>query len=171
MHIHLIAFDVPYPPNYGGVMDIYYKIKTLSENGISVSLHCFDYGRGKQEELNKVCKEVFYYPRKSGLIYQFSYLPYITFTRNHKQLLGNLLKDNSPILFEGLHCCFLLSSKSLSHRNKIVRMHNIEHNYYNSLAKAEKNIVKKIYFKLEAKKLKWFEKNLSYASAVMAISP
>jgi hypothetical protein len=171
MHIHLISFDVPYPPNYGGVMDIFYKIKMLKENNVDVSLHCFEYGRAEQNELNKVCKEVFYYKRKLGLKYQFSLLPYIIITRNNNALLQNLLKNNAPILFEGLHCCYLLNNKTLQQRKKIVRMHNIEHNYYNSLAKAEKNILKKIYFFIEALKLKLFESKLKNANVIFAISP
>ena len=27
--VHIVSFDVPYPPNYGGVIDVFYKIKTL----------------------------------------------------------------------------------------------------------------------------------------------
>ncbi len=26
-HIHLISFDVPFPADYGGVIDVFYKIK------------------------------------------------------------------------------------------------------------------------------------------------
>lgn len=171
MHIHLISFDVPYPPNYGGVMDIYYKIKKLKEKNIDVTLHCFEYGRGKQNELNLICKEVFYYKRKLGFKYQLSSLPYIINTRKDNNLLKNLLKDNSPIFFEGIHCCYLLNNKNIQQRKKIVRMHNIEHDYYNSLAKAEKNIFKKVYFKIEAIKLKLFENKLKHASVIFAISP
>ncbi|CAG0951601.1 hypothetical protein FLAV_00228 [Flavobacteriales bacterium] len=170
MHIHLISFDVPFPPNYGGVIDIYYKLKKLKENNVSVTLHCFEYGRGEQNELNELCKEVFYYKRKSGLLYQFSFLPYIVITRSNNQLLKNVLKDSSPIFFEGIHCCYLLNHKALQQRKKIVRMHNVESDYYLGLARSEKNLFKKIFFKLEAFKLKWFEQKLQYANLVFAIS-
>ena len=29
--IHIITFDIPYPANYGGVIDVFYKIKALKE--------------------------------------------------------------------------------------------------------------------------------------------
>ena len=32
--LHLVSFDVPYPPDYGGVIDVYNKIKTLYQVGV-----------------------------------------------------------------------------------------------------------------------------------------
>ena len=29
-HLHIIAFNVPYPANYGGVIDVFYRIKALA---------------------------------------------------------------------------------------------------------------------------------------------
>ena len=49
-HLHIICLDVPYPVDYGGVFDLFYKIKTLHELGIKIHLHCFEYGRGQQPE-------------------------------------------------------------------------------------------------------------------------
>ncbi len=31
-HLHIISFDVPAPPDYGGVIDVYYKAKALAES-------------------------------------------------------------------------------------------------------------------------------------------
>ena len=45
--LHLISFDVPFPANYGGVIDVFYKINSLHKIGIQVILHCFQYGREK----------------------------------------------------------------------------------------------------------------------------
>ena len=168
--IHIVSFDVPYPPNYGGVIDVFYKIKALHELGCEVTLHCFDYGRGKQTELNTYCKQVNYYPRNTGILKFLSPLPYIVNTRNSKGLLQNLLLDNAPILFEGLHSCYLLSNPQLKDRFKIVRSHNIEHDYYANLEKSEKSFFKKLYFKIESKRLLKFEQQVEHASAIAAIS-
>lgn len=68
---------MPYPVDYGGVFDLFYKIKELHSLGVKIHLHCFDYGRGEQPELNKYCEEVFYYSRNEGHK-GFSFkLPYI----------------------------------------------------------------------------------------------
>ena len=45
LHLHIISFDIPWPANYGGVIDVFYKAKALSEKGVKVHLHCFQYGR------------------------------------------------------------------------------------------------------------------------------
>jgi len=31
--LHIISFNIPYPPDYGGVMDVFYKIKALHDLG------------------------------------------------------------------------------------------------------------------------------------------
>ncbi|MEK6615804.1 MAG: glycosyltransferase [Bacteroidota bacterium] len=169
--VHIIAFDVPFPPDYGGVIDIYYKLKALYEEGIKISLHCFEYGRGQKKELEKYCEKVFYYRRKSNKHLLFNSLPYIAASRSSEELMNNLLKDDAPILLEGLHCCFHLKDERIKSRKKIVRMHNIEHTYYANLALVEKNYFRRKYFEKEAKKLEKFEAVLKYADAIGAISP
>jgi glycosyltransferase involved in cell wall biosynthesis len=51
-----------------------------------------------------------------------------------------------------------------------VRTHNIEHDYYKSLARVETNIFKKYYFLNEAAKLEAYETILQHATTVAAIS-
>lgn len=38
-HLNIVAFDNPYPPTYGGVIDVYYKLKSLAETGLKIHLH------------------------------------------------------------------------------------------------------------------------------------
>lgn len=168
--INIISFDVPYPPNYGGVIDVFYKIKALHEQGCEIILHCFNYGRGEQKTLEKYCKKVHYYPRHNNLLKLAGTLPYIVSTRNDKELLNNLLQNKHPILFEGLHSCYFLNDAALRDRFKIVRTHNIEHDYYFNLSKSEKRIFQKIYFYWEANRLLKFESQLINANIIAAIS-
>jgi len=170
-HLHIISFDVPFPPNYGGVIDVFFKIKTLHKSGIKIHLHCFQYGRNESPELLKYCYEVHYYSRNISKAAMFRKQPYIVISRSSDELLKRLQQDNYPILFEGLHTCALLDEPALTNRTKIVRTHNIEHDYYRSLAGVEKNIFKRLYFYNEASKLEQFEDILTSASAVAAISP
>jgi hypothetical protein len=116
--INIISFNVPYPANYGGVIDVSYKIKALHESGYEIILHCFSYGRLPQPELEKYCTQVFYYKRGSGIKYLFSKLPYIVNTRGNKGLLEQLKSNNYPILFEGLHSCYYLDHPELKERKK-----------------------------------------------------
>jgi Glycosyl transferases group 1 len=169
-HIHIISFDVPSPPDYGGIIDVYNRIKLFHSNNVKIHLHCFQYGRSSAAELEKMCYSVNYYKRKSGLIHFFSRLPYIVSTRRSDGLLANLLKDNYPILFEGIHTCYLLSHPLLKDRVKLVRSHNVEHHYYQGLAEAEANIFKKIFFITEAKKLERFELLYRHATHILSVS-
>ena len=58
--IHIVAFDVPFPADYGGVIDVYSRLKLLKEKGWEVHLHCFEYGRGEQEDLESLIKVSYY---------------------------------------------------------------------------------------------------------------
>lgn len=168
--INIVAFDVPFPANYGGVIDVFHKIKTFNQLGVKVHLHCFEYGRGNQLELEQYCESVNYYKRKSSWIYALSSKPYIVITRKSRELKKNLLSNDFPILFEGLHTCYLLNDKDLKDRITIYRESNIEHRYYNHLAKSEVYWIKKIYLNIEARKLKKFESTVEKASMNFIVS-
>ena len=169
-YLHIISFDVPYPANYGGVIDVYYKLKALQAQGVKIHLHCFEYGRAEALSLESICEKVYYYKRSMDRMLLLNPLPFVVVTRASEKLMENLLRDQHPVLFEGLHSCFHLNDERLKGRVKIVRTHNIEHDYYTNLQKVEKSFFKKIYFGMEAKKLERFEKVLNKASHIAAIS-
>jgi len=165
--LHIICLDVPFPANYGGAIDMFYRIKALYKLGYDLTIHVYEYGRGKQKELRKYGK-VIYYPRKKSILQLFSDRPLIVQSRRSKELLKNLRIDSAPILFEGIHTTWPLEFEDIQNRITIVRMHNIEHDYYKGLAK-NSSFFKGLYFKEESRKLKKYEKMLAKASAVLAI--
>ena len=169
--LHIVCFDVPSPPDYGGVIDVFYKIKHLHKAGIIIYLHLFQYGRKQSDELGKYCHSVYYYQRNRSLKKQFSTVPYIVFSRNNSdRLIKNIHSVEAPVLFEGLHTTFSLQRKLIFNRKIFVRTHNIEHKYYHELAKIESNFTKKLYYFIESIKLKRYEKTLKKADCVLAIS-
>ncbi len=169
--LHIVSFDVPYPPNYGGVIDVFNKIRWLHKKGIDVILHCFEYpGRPRADELNEYCLKVEYYPRLLGLSSAFNIKPYIVQSRRSEQLMSNLLLDNHPILFEGLHSCYYLSDARLKNRKKIYRESNIEHRYYFNLFKVEPKIGKKLYFLKASGKLFLYQDILKHSDLMLAVS-
>jgi glycosyltransferase involved in cell wall biosynthesis len=170
MHLHIVTLNIPYPPDYGGMIDTFYRIQALHNLGVRIHLHCFEYGREHSKELEALCEKTYYYPRKTGLLRQFSMIPFIVSGRKSKLLLANLLKDNYPILFDGLHSTSHIKHPALSERKKVVRLHNIEHNYYNNLANNETNLLKHAYFFLESLKLRHYEKVLKKADYILPIS-
>ena len=170
-NIHIVAFDVPYPANYGGVIDVFNRIKALGNAGIGISLHAFVYKRPEALELMQYCDQVFYYERKLRFRDWLWPEPFIVRSRTNKKLLNNLLRDNNPIIFEGVHCTAFLNHPRLAERRKIVRMHNIEYEYYAQLAKADKKLFTRIYHAVESFKLKSYERVLNTANYLVTISP
>ena len=161
---------MPYPADYGGIFDLFYKIAALHKQGIKIHLHCFEYGRGKQDELNKYCAEVFYYKRKFGLK-GFSFrLPYIVSSRINDELPVNLLKDDYPVLLEGIHCTYYLHKNILLNKKVFVRLHNVEFQYYKQLSKSETSLIKKLYFLHESMLLKKYEKKIAAKATFIAVA-
>jgi hypothetical protein len=169
-HLHIISFAIPYPANYGGVIDVYYKLKALHKQGIKIHLHCFKYDRDGNGKLASVCHKVHYYKRLTGPVAALSLKPYIVSSRRSDKLLNNLLQDDYPILFEGLHSCYYIDHPRLKDRQKIYRESNIEHHYYYNLAKAERNLLKKFYFLVASIKLKRYQKVLEHAQLMLTVS-
>ncbi|MGC9374143.1 MAG: glycosyltransferase family 1 protein [Bacteroidales bacterium] len=170
--IHIVSFAIPYPPDYGGVIDVFYKIKALWKNDIEIILHCFEYERPKNDELLKYCKKVYYYPRNKSLINFFSLKPFIVKSRTSSTLLNNLLKDTHPVLLEGIHSSFYLSKLLKDNRKVFLRTHNIEHKYYRALAKKETNFFRWFYYFVESLKLRKYEKKQVIKDCfIAAISP
>jgi len=169
-HLHIVCLDVPYPVNYGGVFDLFHKITALHQQGIKIHLHCFDYGRGEQDELNKYCTEVFYYKRKHGLKGFSLRLPYIVNSRKNDKLLANLLHDNYPVLLEGIHCTYYLYKNKLQGKKVFVRLHNVEFKYYKQLAKSATSFFRKIYYLLESSLLKKYEEKISSKATFIVVT-
>lgn len=167
--LHIISFDVPYPADYGGVIDIFYRLKTLQKLGLEITLHVFEYGRKKDPELDKYAK-VIYYRRKRSFFHLFSSRPFIVQSRKSKKLLQTLLLDNDPIFFEGIHTTWYLENPAIQSRLTIVRTHNIEHEYYRGL-KRNSSFLKFFFFRLEEYKLKRYEAILNHSKHILAIKP
>lgn len=166
--LHIVAFDVPFPANYGGVIDVFSRIKCLHQLGYAITLHCYEYGRGQRPELEDYCTKVYYYPRPKRVWDLFSSTPFIVKTRINHLLIKRLKEDLHPIWMEGLHCAWLLNYFSSSERQLLVRVHNIEHHYYDGLAQGIP-APKRWYFLWESRKLKRYEPILSQASHLFAI--
>lgn len=170
LKLHIVSFDIPFPADYGGAVDVFYKIKALADAGVEIYLHCYEYGRARSTELEKYCKQVWYYPRQTGIKGISATLPYIVYSRRDAKLLERLTEIDAPILFEGVHSTYYLSHPALKNRFKAIRIHNIEHAYYQELYKKETTFTKKYYYKAEAALLKTYEAKLQAANAFFPLS-
>jgi len=168
--LHIVCHDVPYPPDYGGVFDLYYKIRTLHEQGIKIHLHCFTSGRDEQPILKTICEQVYYYPRRTGHKGFSHHLPYIVCSRSNTELLERLLQDEYPILLEGVHCTYLTQDDRFSNRKILLRLHNVESVYYKQLAKSSSSWFKKLYYLRESAVLRKYERHIASGWPILAVT-
>lgn len=167
--LQIVCFKNPYPPNYGGVIDVFYKIKYLHNLGVELYLHVFLDDRLDTEALKPYCKKIFIYKRNKSFFTHFSSLPYGVASRVSKQIYNNLNQTDVPILFESLQTTHVL----LNHQFKckiFIRVHNIEHLYFYGLASSERNPIKKLFYRIQGDKYKKYEKILNKSDAILALS-
>lgn len=168
--LHVIALNIPWPANYGGIIDIYYKVRQLHTLGYRIILHCWQYNSAPAPELESICDQVYYYPRHTGLLANLNLLPYNVASRRSSNLLTRLVQDESPILYEGLHTTYYINHPLLRKRLHIVRAHNLEHEYYYAIARAERSWLRKAFHYIEGLKLAVYERRLQHAALIAAVS-
>ena len=168
--LHIVPFAIPYPPDYGGAIDVWNRVKALHRAGIRIHLHCFVYGPFKpHDELKEVASEVTYYPRLSWQAIMAPGQPYIVSSRRNPLLLSKLMQDQVPVLFEGIHTSGFVNE--LKNRKRFLRAHNIEHKYYNELA-ADSQRFQYLFFQRESLALHRYECNHAGSfDTVFTISP
>lgn len=160
-HLHIVCLDVPWPPDYGGAMDMMNRIMMMKKLGVAIHLHYFSYNeRGTPNELNQFCESIHVYERKTGRKGLSPRLPYIIASRLNEELVNNLGKDNYPVLLEGIHCTGILPQLDLRHRKVVVRMHNDESVYYKELARAAPSLLKKFFFRRESRLIAAYQRHL-----------
>ncbi|MBL7830852.1 MAG: hypothetical protein JNK41_07495, partial [Saprospiraceae bacterium] len=75
-YIHIVSFDVPYPPDYGGIVAVHKLIELFNSRGIKVILHVFIYNNKiVYPKLEMLCYKVIKYKRKTGFISNASMKP------------------------------------------------------------------------------------------------
>lgn len=149
---------------------MYYKMVALHQAGCAIVLHCFQYGgRTVSKELEALCETVYTYKRNTGIRGLHHTLPYIVSSRQSETLVRNLLADESPILLEGVHTAILLHEPRLRSRFMMLRLHNVEADYYRQLAEQPGSFFKTLYAYMESERLRRFEKTLQSCSLFLPI--
>ena len=119
--LHIVSLNIPFPANYGGAIDIYYKIKELSKLGIKSTYTVSNTveTKLKTEFIMLICSIL---SQKKQMERSFSKTPFIVKSRKSNKLLENLSRVEAPILFEGLHTCYYLNHPKLKQK-QFVRAH------------------------------------------------
>ncbi len=152
------------------MVDIYYKVKALSEIGVRINLHCFMHRNNKySEELYELCDHVYYY-KMDTFLSDLSLIPGIVNSRRSENLLFNLQQNDYPVLFEGIHTCYYLSASELKERKKIVRIQDVEPEYYDNLHKLSHRYWDRLLLKIESRRLRKYEQILSHADTLVTLN-
>jgi len=166
--LHIVSFDNPYPPNYGGRIDVFYKIKALKALGCSITLHCFlKNGETLHDELLKHVEKVHTYPFQHRWYNFLSLTPYSVLCRKNNLLLKRLKTGNETVLFEGLKSTYGFESLT---NPCFLRLHNKEDDYYYGLFKSESNFFKKIIYWTEALKYRAYQNKINKFKGVFSLS-
>ncbi len=168
--IHIISFDNPFPPDYGGVIDVFYKIKTFHDLGYTIYLHCFYEHRNQvSDALKAITQTVYLYKKNRNLFFFLSVIPFGIKSRFHEDLVKNIEKINAPVFFEGLQTTMLMQKVVLQNK-KYLRLHNLESNFYEGMSSSESNWFKKFMYYFESKKYNTYQKILNQFDHVFALS-
>lgn len=159
--LHIISFENPFPPDFGGVIDVFYKVKALNSLGFTIYLHCYYEDRNEvSPELKAITEKVYLYKKNKNPLFVFSKYPLPVICRYDKRLIQNIMKHDAPILFEGLHSTMVLRKAKLDNK-KYLRLHNIESNFYSGMSKSETNLIKKVLYYFVARKYLDYQKTIA----------
>lgn len=168
--VHIVCFDAPSPPDYGGAIDLFYKVIALAKIGIKIKLHYFSYNEDRNAKgLEKYCITINAYTRDTGPGGISAFKPYIVSSRINRELIKNLNADKDPVILEGIHCTGILPYLKKG-RKILVRVHNDEAIYYRQLARSETSFFKKIYDTVESWLLYDYQKELPHTCTYTCLS-
>lgn len=168
--LHIVSFDNPFSPAYGGTIEVYSKLRPLHDLGIEIHLHCFVKHSPPQIENPEYCKAVYFYPESGCWKSVLSRLPFSVASRSDKMLKTNIDALPGPILFEGLKTTYGVYKGWFAGQRKILRLHNVEHLYFFGVAASENRLLYKLSYYLEGLKYKRYEAIIDKFDQILTLS-
>lgn len=158
MKILVVSGFSPYPPIFGGAIDVWERIKGLKSLGYQVDLIITDKITPTETQLNTLrlyVQNFYFVKRKNQLQQLLSNLPLQLLSR--KGLATVKINQNYDlVILESEFCWTITLNKTITYNKIVVRVHNIEHHYFKMLGKSSSSLKEKIYYKIEASKIKKF---------------
>lgn len=155
LRIIIVAHDFPYPPNHGGKVDMWNRIKALAKNGVKIFLITWSDRKISGDEKKELLKYVIDFialPRStSPLVMLHPNFPSFVAARlikgsSYKKIVSRLqIFHPNIVLLDGI--AGTPCARNLANFFKIplaYRSHNVEYEYARELYKAEKNWLYKL---------------------------
>ncbi|WP_158602259.1 glycosyltransferase family 4 protein [Cohnella endophytica] len=160
MKILIVCSDFPYPANHGARVDTWGRIKALSELGWTIELVVC----GKEKPSDADMKYVSGYvgdiklcPRSSSLKDMLHAIPMQASSRIGLRNL-DLEGDYDYVLLEGDYVYPILEHPKIRPDSAILRVHNDEAAYFKALARSTRNLLHKLYYRMESRKFERLQK-------------
>ena len=153
MKILIVSPDHPYPPNHGGRVDIWNRILLLSELNCIVDLVIttpkITLTIDEENEFRRQVRSVTFCERKKKILPFLLGIPYQVSSRaSLKKFKTSEIYDY--IILESEATSEILKSPAIKGAKKLLRVHNNESTYYNSLFKTTNSKLKKLYYLYES---------------------
>lgn len=156
--LHIVCPVAPWPLTSGSQIDMFYRLRSLQAEGVSIVLHYFSLPEERHPtELNPYCEAIHIYPLLKRGTRQ---LPKSIRHRIDPALLETLQKDSDPILLEGLSCCGFIDKLDTEKRKIVVRIQQLQHRYLQEKAKSTRQPIEWIRTRIERRKLLRFKRRL-----------
>lgn len=154
--ILVVCGFIPYPPIFGGAIDVWERIKGLHSLGYEIDLAVTDKVNPTQQQLNEMNLYVrhFFFVRRENKVQQlFNKLPLQLLSR---KALSTIKINHSYdlLILESEFCWSVALNTSINYKKLVVRIHNIESHYFKMLGKSSRSFKDKVYYKLETSKIK-----------------
>jgi polysaccharide biosynthesis protein PslH len=159
----IVMPDFPFPPNYGGRVDMWSRIKLLNRMGLQVDLVASVKDVPSEQEAQEVRRcvcSLTLVKREMGPMKLLSLEPFSVRSRYN---LRNIPLSNSysAVILETEHVATILQNPTLRADKRILRVHNDEAHYYRELSGSSHELWRKAFYRMEGIKFR------SYSSRAM----
>lgn len=146
----------PYPPIFGGAIDVLERIKGLKSLGHQVDLIITDKINPTQiqlVELGMYVENFYFAKRKNQLQQLLGNLPLQLLSRKGLAKV-EINRHYDLVILESEFCWPITLNKSITYNKIAVRVHNIESHYFKMLGRSSNSLKEKVYYKIETVKIK-----------------
>jgi len=174
MKILFLTTKFPYPPDSGGKIDTYNNLILLAKNFDVIFVYLEEKNKYEEDFKEKTSiKNIYYFPLDTRnklwkiALNTFSQYPYTIskyWSFETCEKIKYLIKrENISIVFlDHLHTAFYgnLIRKDFSSTKILLREHNVESEFWQRVYLEEKNLLKKLFLRIQARKVLNYEKNI-----------
>ena len=156
MKLLVISPDFPYPPNHGGRVDMWERLKVLSRLAEVDLIACTKEMPDKDHvaHVENHVSRLHVLVRQLGIKNVIGLTPYQVKTRDALKNI-KLNKEYDVVILEGEYVGAAMQNKALSNAQFLLRIHNDEPLFFSNLAKAASG-PKKLYYLTETIKFKYY---------------